>query len=992
MIGQTFAHFRIVAKLGEGGMGAVYLAKDTRLKREVALKILPEGLSQDSERLARFQREAETLAALNHPNIVAIYSVEQAGAQRCLIMERVVGRSLGEEIPEGGFEPEAFYDLALPIADAMAAAHARGIVHRDIKPANVMVSEDGIAKVLDLGLAKLLESSDDIDDDAPTQTASPTALGAVMGTAGYMSPEQAEGKPVGPQSDVFSLGALFYEMLTGVNPFRRDSVASSIAAILHDVPEELRKLHPGLPPDLQRILDRCLAKDPERRYSSAENLGIALRASRDKYLSRHTGLGPLLRRPAVMVPALLLVTAGIVGLFIYRRGAAEREWARTVALPEIERLIEASFGDHTDAYELAVEAERAIPNDPHLRELIARCSRQVRVTSEPAGAEVSVRRYDSPEDEWTSIGITPIEGVRLPVGVMRWRFEKAGYEPTTAVATTWAITGGTELLSANHVDRTLDREDSTPAGMLRVAGFESPVGPLGDFYIDRYEVTNRQFKEFVDAGGYRRPELWKHPLEDEGTPLSFEEAMSLLVDRTARPGPATWTAGTYPEGEGDHPVGGVSWYEAAAYAEFAGKALPTVHHWGRARGEGEMLIEFPQLGGYRSFAPYSNFDGRGAVAVGSLEGATSFGAHDMAGNVREWCFNSTPLGAVVRGGAWSDATYMSEFPSQLPLMDRSPQNGFRCAHYPDSDGIPGDAGAPIEPSIPKMANDVDPVSDEIFAVYRERFAYDRTALDARLESRSDEPEHWTRESVSFNAAYGGERLVGHLFLPRNATPPYQTVIYFPGSGSIIQGSSTDIDAYWEVPLFLSFLMQSGRAVLYPVYKGTFERQDPTLFAMHQGDGARRYTDYVTQLVRDVSRSIDFLESRDDIDVDRVAYYGMSWGANMGALVTAIEERFKASVLLSGGLAVSWGEADVAHRPEANPIIYAPRVRIPTLMINGRYDTILPLEVSIRPLYESLGVPESDKELKLYDADHVPPRNEYIKEILAWLDRYLGPVP
>ena len=234
-------------------------------------------------------------------------------------------------------------------------------------------------------------------------------------------------------------------------------------------------------------------------------------------------------------------------------------------------------------------------------------------------------------------------------------------------------------------------------------------------------------------------------------------------------------------------------------------------------------------------------------------------------------------------------------------------------------------------------------------------------------------------------------MIGHLFLPRNAKPPYQTVVYFPGSGSIAQTSSADIDNYWEVPLFVSFLMQNGRAVFYPVYKGTFERQDVALFAMLQEENSRRYTDYVTQVVKDVSRSIDYLETREDIDSDRLAYYGLSWGALLGGIATSVEDRFKTAVLLSGGLGVEFAGQEISYRAEADPVNYVPRSRLPTLMLNGRYDLLLPLELAIRPLYNLLGTPPEHKKLILYDTDHIPPRNEFIKEILAWLDRYLGPV-
>jgi pimeloyl-ACP methyl ester carboxylesterase len=192
---------------------------------------------------------------------------------------------------------------------------------------------------------------------------------------------------------------------------------------------------------------------------------------------------------------------------------------------------------------------------------------------------------------------------------------------------------------------------------------------------------------------------------------------------------------------------------------------------------------------------------------------------------------------------------------------------------------------------------------------------------------------------------------------------------------------------------LSYIVKNGRAVLYPVYKGTFERRDASLPRIDMGDSSHRYTEYLAQLVKDFRRSIDYLETREDIDPEKLAYYGMSWGATLGGVIPAVEDRVRANVLLSGGLRVwaAGGRRTASFRPEADPLNYLPRISTPTLMINGRYDMLHPLEESIRPMFDLLGTPAEHKELLLFETDHIPPRNEFIKGTLAWLDRYLGPV-
>jgi eukaryotic-like serine/threonine-protein kinase len=283
LVGTRIGHYHIVESLGKGGMGEVYAAEDTRLGRRVALKVLSRDLAIDADRRERFEREARAVAALNHPNIVTIYSVEEADGIPFLTLELVEGRTLDALIPPGGLALDRILAYAIPLADAVGAAHQRGITHRDLKPANVMIGDDGRVKVLDFGLAKLKESNASLAASLATQEL--TGEGRIMRTVAYMSPEQAEGKPVDPRSDVFSLGVVIFEMATSQRPFKGDTQVSLLSAIIKDTPSSLTDLRAELPRDLGRIVRRCLSKDPEDRYQTAKDLRNDLRALKEDFSS-----------------------------------------------------------------------------------------------------------------------------------------------------------------------------------------------------------------------------------------------------------------------------------------------------------------------------------------------------------------------------------------------------------------------------------------------------------------------------------------------------------------------------------------------------------------------------------------------------------------------------------------------------------------------------------------------------------------------------------
>ena len=327
MIGTTLGHYRIVRELGSGGMGEVYAAEDQKLHRQVALKVLSSPFGADDERRQRFEREAHAVAALNHPNIVTIYSVEQSGSIHFLTMEIVEGKPLSMLIPHGGLPLERLLKLAIPLSDAVSAAHHRGITHRDLKPANVMVGDDGRLKVLDFGLAKLKEEQPSASAVTVLPTQSLTGEGRIIGTVAYMSPEQAEGRPVDYRSDIFSLGIVLYEMATGERPFRGDTSVSVLSSILKDTPRNVTEINRALPRDLARIIRRCLMKDSEERYQSAKDIRNDLQElkqsldSGELALSAATAASPIAKsgsRTWLGVAAAVAVAA----LAMYRFGPA----------------------------------------------------------------------------------------------------------------------------------------------------------------------------------------------------------------------------------------------------------------------------------------------------------------------------------------------------------------------------------------------------------------------------------------------------------------------------------------------------------------------------------------------------------------------------------------------------------------------------------------------------------------------------------------------
>jgi eukaryotic-like serine/threonine-protein kinase len=695
-----------------------------------------------------------------------------------------------------------------------------------------------------------------------------------------------------------------------------------------------------------------------------------------------------LARMAIAIPVVALAVGlgyAAVTTTVHNRNV---RWARETALPEIDRQV--ARDQWPAAFSLARRTEEYIPADSLLAEAFKAVAVQLSVRSEPPGASVYLREYGGTAlGPWTLLGTTPVSRARVSRGRKQYRIVKAGCDEVRG-------TTGTDFRMAQfpqgttlEVVRILPRRGTTPAGMTWVDGgtitpqvFRSarwPAVELPPFLIETTEVTNRRYQAFLDAGGYRDRRYWTQPIERDGRALPWEEAMAAFVDQTGRQGPASWEGGHYPVGQESFPVGGVSWYEAMAFAEFEGKRLPTVYHWNKAVGT--LTYISPGWDGVfdsgRPVSVLSNFGQSGPRVVGSMPGMGPYGTEDMAGNVSEWAWNAVGDRRMILGGAWNDSPLAFTAGSALNPLDRTPTNGLRLVKDASGTTVPATAMVPIRDS-PDRLRDVrlEPVPESVFDALRGHYRYDRPPLEHRIDASSATASpYFVRERVSFNAAYDGERIIAYIYLPKGVAPPYQAVIYSPGSDAL-RARSIDEYPYMEAALFV----RSGRAVVFPVYWGTFERGGTPRAA---ATSALQLQERLVKSFKDLARTIDYLETRPDIDATRLSFFGLSAGASVGPIFGALEPRLRVFILTSLG--------PTGPHPPTDWVNFAPRMKAPVLVLNGRYYDWCPESCAAR-MVELFGASRDDKRLILAESGYIVPMDgQACREILSWLDRYLGPV-
>lgn len=1015
---EKIGSFQIVKLIGSGGMGEVYLAKDLRLNRSVALKFLT---LEDENSNKRFLREAQAAAALEHPHICTIHEIANENNRSFIVMQYVEGETLSALLKRRKLTYSEALEIAIQIGDALSEAHSRGIVHRDIKPANVIISANNQVKVLDFGLAKRV--SFDANENESSFKTLLSAPGMILGTVSYMSPEQVRGQEVDGRTDLWSLGVLLYEMVIGKTPFEGENTVEKLASILYQEPQtKIEK-----PFELGKIIEKSLQKKVQNRYQNAIEILEDLRrlkqeldfeeqllvhvtgASNDKqinekinqFLSEHPTI-EISMQPNIpkrksksswgiwLIGGFCFLALILLGNYFwnnYKIYQAKENLKKAEELAVQEKNFE--------AFDLAVEAEKIIPNDDSLAKLMPTISDNLTVTTEPSGAKVYLRRYYKDSNgkyvERELIGETPIKDLRIARGQYILQFEKDGFSNfERTISGIIPRVGGSFIASPPlQIEAKLIEKEKVPDKMVFIPGGEYSLVNwsrptekkvnLDDFFIDKYEVTNAEFKEFIVAGGYVKKEFWKIPFVKEGKTISMEDALKELKDKTGLPAPRNWTNQNFPEGKANFPVTDLTWYEAAAYAEFRGKKLPTVFQWEKAARNGisdprynAMPWGFIRQG--ETTENRANFRGTGTVEVNANPfGMSPFGAYNMAGNVSEWNLNQSPDGFVTSGGAWNDLAYLFGYYGEYPGFYTSDKIGFRCVLIPSESK--NDEGGQMLP--PAETPTYTPPSETEFKGWLSHYEYDKKPLNAQIIENIDQGD-WTREKISFSGE-GGEQAFAYLYLPKNAARPLQVIHYVP-PGDVVRGIRSLPDS---IEMFAAPFIKSGRAVFAVVLKGYVDRTFPNNY-VPPDNSTVEFRKQMVNWITDLRIGLDYLGSRQEIDKQKIGFLGISNGANVGIVLTAIENRYKTLTFISAGL-----EKDFRSRlPETSPIKFASQIKTQKFFINGRYDENFPFNTDAKPLFKLLREP---RKIVTYDGGHIPNVEFYVPVVNEWLDETLGKV-
>ena len=668
----------------------------------------------------------------------------------------------------------------------------------------------------------------------------------------------------------------------------------------------------------------------------------------------------------------IFVTIGLGALFVYyfQKGQTDEELLNQ-KLPEIVNAY-----DNNELDIVFAETKKLLDagnTNPVIKSYYDKVTMPVSIFSEPKNVEVSFKRKKDSINNWYFLGKTPLNNIRVPNETLEYKFKTKESSYTEFVHAYTLSNNLNNFILPKQV--ALIKDHVMFLGGKKALNYPGvdhlPEIKIGPYSMAKFEVTNKDFKEFMDAEGYSRPEYWDFPYNLDGKELTFKETIKTFLDKYGQFGPVDWSYGSYPVGQENFPVTGISWFEARAYAKYKGLSLPNLYQWANAA----------RLQSASSFVPNSNFSKNQLVEVGSMDSQNPNLLYDIAGNAREWIINSVEethsKKGILGGGFKDDPYYFNDYFGQN-VLDRSISNGMRLVKNLESYSVINSSPESIISIATRDFMNEKPVSDDVFEIFKEQFNYVDKPLNAKITTEKISSGTIKADRYEITSPYEENGMLpGYIFYDSAYTKPLKPIIFFPGSNAI---HLTNVDYMIKSNLnSFRYLMSEGYALFLPIYLSTYERADE--LKSDYPNESSSYKEHVIKWGQDYKRTIDYIITRKDMDASNLTYFGVSWGGYMANTLLAIDDRVKSATLYVAGLTFQ------KSKKEVEAYHYTQRINMPVLMLNGEFDQFFPLETSQIPMFKLLGTKEEDKEHYVSKTGHYVPKAVLIKKHLSWLKKY-----
>ena len=666
----------------------------------------------------------------------------------------------------------------------------------------------------------------------------------------------------------------------------------------------------------------------------------------------------------------LSIATIILFYFYYNKGEDNKNILEEV-LPSIHEAYEK--GNINSVYNKAKVILEKYPDNSVIQSYFDKVTTSVNIYSSPSNLKLYFKFPNDTANTWMFIGNTPLENIKIPQKWVDLKFVSSNNE-FFASSHPYYLNDNDNLFILPREEIKEDKDFKLFLGRnirLKFPGIDHlPNVKIAPFLISKNEVTNIKYQQFVNNGGYTSPQYWDFPITIDGKTYTFENTVVKFVGDFGKVGPANWSFSKYPKGQEQFPVTGISWFEARAYAKYMDMSLPNAYQWSHAAN----------MGSSSRFVPKSNFSKNQLNPIGDIETNNYNGIYDIAGNVREWVINVSDelnINRAILGGCFLDDDYFFNDYYGQNAFERSIGNGMRLLkNLEPNDEVVSKSNEPIYIqtrdfySLPK-------VSEDVFNIFKRQFAeYNTDLSDNTSNVKINEMYNVIRYEIP--SVDGNEIFPGYIFYNSKLEPPYKPVIFFPGSNAI-HLTNTDIMLKNNLEYF-NYLLEAGYAVVHPIYTSTYEREDE--LKSDYPEKTKKYKDHVITWGKEFKKTIDYIESRKDLDIHNLSFYGVSWGGYMANTLLALDQRVKAAVLNVAGFCFQ------ETYQEIESYLYTPRIKCPVIMLNGKYDVFFPLKTSQKPMFDLLGTNNEDKKHYVYTSGHYVPRKKLISEHLSWLEKYL----